>query len=528
MRRTPLAAGATATALLLTACSGTAAGGGASSGHSNTLVIAMTAAQLPGLDAGTFESEGWEGERFVGLQLYDGLTKMSLNQDKTGPVIQPDLATSWTSSADVKTWTFKLRAGVTFQDGTPWNADAAVFGFDRILNQKAKYFSAENAGLIGFYTQAIASYKKVDAMTFQITTKMPYALLPQDLPFLVFPSPTAVAKAGNKNFTKSPVGTGPFKFSKLISGGSVEFVKNDTYWAGAPTLDKVVLRPIPEATARVAALRSGEVNWIEFPSPDDAARLGGEGYTVHTNPYSHIWPWLFDTTKGPLKDPRVRLALNLAIDRDSMAKRTLSGFGAPANQYVPQTDVGYETAGNVLTYDPAKAKSLLAEAGYPAGFSMTMSYPTSGSGNMVPGPMNEALQSDLAKVGVKVKLEPVEWSAMIGDWSAGKISLKADATNISLGFQPPISWELYFDSKSIYNTGHYKNPEFDALWKQAKQEVDDTKRGAIIAKINAVLVKDNPWLVVVSDLNPRATTKNVKGFIQPRSVWVDLTHITVS
>ncbi|MCW2668284.1 MAG: ABC-type transporter, periplasmic subunit [Frankiales bacterium] len=527
MRRMPLTA-AVAAALLVAGCNGGAGAAGGSGASSNTLIIAMTAAQLPGLDAGTFESEGWEGERFVGMQLYDGLTKMSLNQDKTGPTIEPDLATSWKVSKDVKTWTFTLRPGVTFHDGTPFNADAAVFGFDRILNPKSKYFNADAAGLIGFYTQSIAGYKKVNDMTFQITTKAPYALLTQDLPFLTFPSPTAVEKLGNKAFGQHPVGTGPFKFSRLISGGSAEFVKNEKYWNGAPTLDKLVLRPIPEATARVSALRSGEVNWIEFPSPDDAASLGKEGYIVKTNPYSHIWPWLFDVTKGPLKDARVRLALNLAINRDQMAKGTLSGFGAPAEQYVPQTDVGYQPSGNVLTYDPVKAKSLLAAAGYPNGFSMTLSYPTSGSGNMVPGPMNEALQADLAKVGVKVKLEPVEWSAMIGDWSAGKMSLGADATNISLGFQPPISWEVYFGSKSVFNVGHYNSPQFDALWSRAQATVDDTARAKIIEQINALLVKDNPWLVVVSDLNPRVITKNVHGFTQPRSVWVDLTHITVS
>jgi peptide/nickel transport system substrate-binding protein len=108
------------------------------------------------------------------------------------------------------------------------------------------------------------------------------------------------------------------------------------------------------------------------------------------------------------------------------------------------------------------------------------------------------------------------------------MSLGADATNISLGFQPPISWEVYFGSKSVFNVGHYNSPEFDALWSKAQATVDDTARGKIIEQINALLVKDNPWLVVVSDLNPRVITKSVHGFTQPRSVWVDLTHITVS
>jgi peptide/nickel transport system substrate-binding protein len=523
--------------LLLTACggggsksSGTGAtAGGSTTASGGTLIVGMTAAQLPGLDAGTFESEGWEGERFVGFQLYDGLTRYDLNQDKTGPTVKPSLAESWTASADATTWTFKLRSGVTFHDGTPWNADAAVFGFDRILNKASAFFSEDNAGLISYYTGGIKSYRKVDDMTFEITTNGPYALLPNDLPFLVFPSPTAVQKAGNSSFKEHPVGTGPFKFSQLIQGGSAEFVRNDTYWAGAPKLDKVILRPIPEATARVAALRSGEVNWIEFPAPDDAKTLTGEGFVVATNPYSHIWPWVFDTTKGPLADARVRLALNLAIDRDSMAKDILSGYGTPAYQYVPKPDSAYTASGDTLKYDPTQAKKLLADAGYANGFNLKLAFPTSGSGNMVPTPMNEKLQADLAKVGVKVDLQPVEWSVMVSDWIAGKMTSDADAVNISLGFDPPLSWALYFASDSVFNVGHYTDPAFDQLWTQVKQELDDTKRAELIAKINSdVLMKDQPWLVVVSDLNPRALSKNIQGFVQPKSVWVDLTHITVA
>lgn len=515
--------------LMATAC-GSSAGGsgsGASSGAANTLIIGMTAAQLPGLDAGTFESEGWEGERFVGFQLYDGLTRYDLNQDATGPTVQPDLAESWTASPDATTWTFKLRAGVTFHDGTPWNADAAVFGFDRLLNADSQYYSVENAGLLSYYSGAIASYRKVDEMTLEITTKGPYSMLPNDLPFLVFPSPTAVKAAGDK-FKENPVGTGPFKYSKLIQGGSVEFVANTAYWDGAPTLDKVILRPIPEATARVAALRSGEVNWIEFPAPDDAKTLAGEGYQVLTQPYSHIWPWVFDTTKGPLADPNVRLALNLAIDRDGMANDILSGYGTPALQYVPKPDAPYRAAADTLKYDPAQAKQLLADAGYPDGFSMKVVFPTSGSGNMVPTPMNEKLQADLAQVGVKVELQPVEWSVLLTDWYAGKITDGADAVNVSLGFDPPLSWALYFASDSSFNVGKYNNPKFDELWAKVKAELDPAKRNDLIAQINAeVLMKDQPWLVVVSDLNPRALASNVKGFIQPKSVWVDLRHITI-
>lgn len=195
---------------------------------------------------------------------------------------------------------------------------------------------------------------------------------------------------------------------------------------------------------------------------------------------------------------------------------------------MPKPDAAYVASADTLSYDPDKAKQLLTDAGYPDGFDLKLAFPTSGSGNMVPTPMNEKLQGDLAKVGVKVELEPVEWSVLLTDWYAGKMTDGADAVNISLGFDPPLSWALYFASDSVFNVGKYNNPEFDALWGQVKAELDDTKRAALIAKINSdVLMKDQPWLVVVSDLNPRALSKDVKGFVQPKSVWVDLTHVTV-
>lgn len=525
--RAVVIAAALATIPILAAC----AGGGAdatssSSSGGGTLIIAMTASNLPGTTAGGFESEGWEGERFVGFQLYDGLTKFNLDSATKNPTVEPDLAESWTVSPDHKTWTFKLRPNVTFQDGTPWNADAAVFGFDRLMNKKSPYYDEADAGLLGFYDTTIASYKKVNDMTFSITTHEPYAYLTADLPFLVFPSPSAIKKEGT-SFGDHPVGTGPFKMVSKVTGQSLTMVPNKNYWAGAPKVDKVILRPIPDATDRVAALRSGEVNWAEFPNPDDIQPLKDAGFQVEENPYSHLWPWIFDTTQGPLKNPQVRAALNWAIDRETMSKDLLKGSGVPATQYIPQTDLGYDPSNASYGYDPAKAKQMLKAAGYPNGFTLTLAYPTSGSGNMVPGPMNEYLQADLAKIGVTVKLEPLEWSALLSDYYSGKVSLGADAVCISLGFLPQDGWGVYFDSNSLFNVGKLNDPKLDTLIKTAYSTFEQSKQPATWRAVNAELMKDSPWLVVVSDNNPRVLAPNVHGFVQPRAVWVDLTKLTV-
>jgi peptide/nickel transport system substrate-binding protein len=505
--------------------SGSDSGGSKSGG--GTLIIGMTAASLPGTDAGTFESEGWEGERFVGLQLYDGLTRYKLDDGTKATVAEPDLATSWSVGADKLTWTFKLRTGVKFHDGTPWNADAAVFGLDRLLNKTSPNFSADNAGNLSYVTGTIKSYAKVDDSTITITTSAPNPFLPLDLPTVVFPSPTAV-KAEGKAYADKPVGTGPFKFASKVAGQSLTMVPNADYWNGAPKLEKLILRPIPSPTDRSAALLSGEINWAEFPSPDDLTALKDKGFQVEENPYSHIWPWIFDTTKGPLKDAKVRQALNYAIDRESLSKDILQGTGVPAEQYIPAADQAYDAKNNLLTYDVDKAKKLLAEAGYADGFDMTVVYPTGGSGNMVPQPMDEFLQSNLAKIGVKVKLVPLDWSTVLGDWIAGKISNGANAVVVSQGFMPPDGYGMLFGSKSALNVGHLDDPKVDDLITNLYNSFTVPEQTKAFQALNAQLVTDSPWLVVVSDNNPRVLAANVKGFVQPRAVWVDLTQVTVT
>jgi peptide/nickel transport system substrate-binding protein len=500
--------------------------GAASSDRGGTLVIAMTAANIPPPTPGGYETEGWEGERFVGFNLYAGLTRLKINQNSTGPSAEPDLAVSWTSSPDAKLWTFNLRPGVSFSDGTPWNADAAVFDLRRILDSKFQYYDANDAGLLAFYTTNLDSVAKVDDMTVTVAAKTPDAFVPTDMPFLTMGSPTALVKEG-KDFVNHPVGSGPFMMTSMVVGQSLTMVPNPHYWGPAPKLDKVVLRPIPDATARVTALRNGEVNWIEFPAPDAIQPLKSSGFTLYEEPYSHIWPWVFDTTKGPLKDVRVRQALNYAIDRQSMVRNILQGTGTPAQQYIPKPDTGYDPKNDTLTYDPAKAKQLLADAGYPNGFTMSVVYPASGSGNMVPIPMDQFMQSELAKIGVTVKLIQIEWSTMVTDYAADKISNGADAEMISLGFYPPDVWNTTFGTNQVSNIGHWSDPRFDQVMQKIFATTDPVQQVSLFQDMNSVLMDGQPWLLVVSDLNPRMLSPKVHGFVQPKAVWVDLRSVWV-
>ncbi|GLW11253.1 hypothetical protein Misp01_63810 [Microtetraspora sp. NBRC 13810] len=371
-------------------------------------------------------TQGFEGDRFVNFQLYDGLTRYDLKQADKSPQIVPGLATSWDTSPDGRTWTFHLRQGVTFTDGTPFDADAVIFGFDRLLKKDSPSYYPAAAGAAGLWTGQIKSYEKVDDRTVRITTPQPSGHLLTDLTFLTFPSPTAVGKYGNQGFALHPVGTGPFRFSSLQPGQQLVLLPNKDYWGGAPKLGKLVLRPVPDPGARTVALRSGEVNWIEYPSPDDIESLTSAGYSLLANDYDHLWYCTFDQAKKPWNDVRVRQAANYAIDRKSIAGDLLKGTAAPAYQHAPAATEAYDAANDVYSYDPAKARSLLAEAGVAGGFTTTLAVPTGGSGNLIPVPIATALQAQLAKIGIDVRIQKVEWSALLADLNAGKPALGAD------------------------------------------------------------------------------------------------------
>ena len=523
---------------LLAACGGstpvaaaTGSGGSAavasSSVRGGTLVIAMTASDIPNLDTSLAGLQGYEGDRFVGNQIYDGLTRFSLDSSTQIPAIVPALATAWKANAGATSWTFTLRQGVTFHDGTPWNADALLFNLDRYTNPKSPQYSAAVAAEAGLTLQGVTTFTKTDDYTVVVDLSAPNSHLYADVNTLYMASPTALKSLGSTGFAAHPSGTGPFKFDSVVRGQQLVFVPNPTYWRGAPKLEKLILKPVPDASDRIADLRSGAVNWAEYPTPDDLDSLRSAGYQVLTNSYDHIWPWIFDTSKGPWKDPRTRQAANYAINRTAMCTYLLKGTADPAYQLAPQANSAYNPTNDVYSYNVAKAKQLLAAAGYPNGFHTTVSIPTSGSGNMIPIPMNEELQQDLAAVGIKVDLQPIEWSAMLTSFGTGKIPGGADALNISLTFQAEATWNLLFNSRSPVNVGHYASPVVDQALAKAQITVDPVARNQFYSQAAGQITRDAAWLFVVNDRNPRALSPGVVDFVEPRSWFVDLDNVAV-
>ncbi|MFE2039738.1 ABC transporter substrate-binding protein [Streptomyces sp. NPDC059477] len=523
-----LRAAALAAALLLTgaACGGADdAAGGAQDG--GTLVIGATG-KLPNPDT-VIGGAGYEGKRLVSFQLYEGLTRYDLSKTDGPSEITGALATSWEVAEDGKTWTFTLRDGVKFQDGTAFDADAVVFNLDRYLDEDSPYYTDALGAAAGEYAGGITKYTKLADDRVELVTAERNGHFPQDLAHVLIASPTAVRETGTENFSEHPVGTGPFKFVKQQAGEQIELARFDDYWRGAPALDRLVIKALPDAAARTAALRSGSVNWIEYPNPDDIPSLKDDGVNIVTNSYDHLWYWILDTSRKPWDDPLVRRAANYAVDREAIAEELLHGTAEPAHQAAPRGTFAYDPANDTYDHDPAEARRLLAEAGYPDGFSTSVTVPTGGSGNLVPVPIAEAVQRDLAAIGIDVEIRTTDWSTLIGAEAKGEVALDSQAIAQSTTlFQSEALLPLFIGTDSTFWTGHYSNPEVDKLLAAAGAATDRESREADYTEALKLVTEDAPWLFVVNDSNPRALSPKVQGFVQPQSWFLDLTTVRVA
>jgi peptide/nickel transport system substrate-binding protein len=520
--------------LALTLCC-TAAMGATERG--GTLRIGMTAADIP--YTGGQPDQGFEGFRFIGYQLYDPLVRWDLSQGEQLPAIVPGLAESWEVRADDPTkWVFKLRRGVKFHDGTDFNADAVLWNWDAIKNTDAPQYDPSQAGFVAPRITVMKSWRKLDDYTVEFTTTRPSSFVPYQVVYIFYVSPTQWEKAGRdwRALANSPAGTGPFKLNKLVPRERAELEPNRDYWdqKRVPKADRVVLLPMPEATTRLAALRTGQVDWIEVPPPDAIPGLRQAGFQISLRPYPHNWTHTLNLSRPPWDNKLVRQAANYAIDREGICKSLLNGTCIAA---IGEVYPGHPWFGNPkqrYEYNPAQAKELLQQAGYDGKgkrVKASVLISTSGSGQMLPLPMNEFVQENLREVGIDLELVTIEWNAMIQRIRPGfqhPDMAQLGAYNVSYNFQEPQSaFVRFFHSTSVPPVGAnrmpYLNPEVDRLIEAAEAEFHLDTQNQILAKVHEILVDDAPWLFIVHDLNPRALSPKVKGFVQPQSWFVDLT-----
>ena len=503
------------------------------------LRIAMTASDVPLPNGQT--DQGAEGMRFLGYQVFEALVAYDLSSAERPVTLVPGLATGWsTDPADRRKWTFELREDVKFHDGSAFDADSVVWNLDKILNPESPQYDERQSAQGRGRVPTIETYRAVDDNTVEIVTSIPDALFPFQIAWIVMSSPAAYETAGNwDNFLNAPAGTGPFRIESYTPRESAVMVRNEDYWDDErkPEIEKLVILPVPDASARVAALRSGQVDWIEAPPADSIASLRDAGFNISTNVYPHVWPWHFSMLEdSPWTDIRVRKAANLAIDREGM-KVLLGGMMLPAEGMVPPTSDWFGDPEFEVKFDPDTARTLMAEAGYSADNPLNVKAIISpgGSGQMQPMLMNELIQQNLAAIGINVEFDVRDWNALLANWRAGArdaTTSGAQSTNSSYFSQDPFTALMrHIDSRLVAprgtNWGYYQNAEADGLIDQIRSEFDTAKQLEAIQKLHEHYVNNALFLFVAHDVGPRALAPNVQGFVQAQNWFQDVTPVSV-
>lgn len=504
------------------------------------LRIAMSLADVPRTWGGP--DGGFEGLRFGGYTIYDPLINWDLSKADAPSGLVPGLALSWAlDPANGKRWILKLRTDAVFHDGSVFDADAAVWNFASVFDQSAPQFNAARSGMIRARLPSVVSAEKIDASTIAINTVDTDALLPYQLTFLFMASPARFAAVGNDwaKFNAEPSGTGPFAVTEIVPRARLELTRNEKYFdkSRLSKAPKVTLRPIPDGAARVAALRSGEVDFIESVPPDTIASLRSARFQISANAYPHVWVWYFSVLPdSPFRDLRVRQAANLAVDRASIVE-LLSGTAQPAQGFVQADSPWFGTPNFKIRFDLEEAKRLMVAAGYgPNNRAKTkVMISASGGGQMQPLPMNEFIKTNLADAYIDVEYAVVDFFTLFTNYRNGAKApplAGVHGLNLALPTQDPTSGfvRTFFSEMGAprgTNWGYFENAATDAALQAVRGAFDKTALDRTMAVAHAALVDQVPALLVVHDTNPRAMAANVKGFVAPKNWFADFTPVVV-
>lgn len=460
----------------------------------------------------------------VAKSFYQGLFEFDGNLK-----VQPVLAESYTVSKDGLAYTFKLRHGVKFHDGTDFNAEAVKINLERVINPENKLARINQFNRID----------KVEALapdSVRITLKEPFGPFINSLahPSAAMISPTALKKYGSKDIAFNPVGTGPFVFVEWKQTDFVKGRKFDGYWKkGYPKVDSVTWKPVLENSTRAAMLQTGEADFATpLPYEQADALKKNPKITVVSGP-SIITRYLsFNVQQKPFDDLRVRQAISYAINKEALAKVAFSGYAFPAQGYVPQ-GVLYAHKMAPWPYDPAKARKLLAEAGYPNGFESVL---WGAYTNTTTQKVLQFLQQQLGQIGIKVSvqaLEPgqrTEWVQAWPDPKTAKVRLYYAGWSSSTGeadwaLRPLLATEAW--PPKLNNTAYYSSPIVDKAIADALKSVDDKEKTQLYRQAQEQLMKDSPWVPLVTEQSLYALSKRLSGVVVQPDGNIDSNEIAV-
>lgn len=452
------------------------------------------------------------------VNLYDGLV---LYRDGTLE-IAPGLAERWEISPDGTRYRFFLRQGVQFHDGTPFNAEAVKFNFERMLDEDHPYHDTGPFPL-AFFFSAIEEVRVIDPSTVEFQLKQPYAPFLSNLayPTGLMVSPAAVRQYG-KGYGRHPVGTGAFRFAEWQANARVVLLRNPNYWDGAPPLEAVIFRPVTDPNTRMAELLSGGIDLMLEVPPDSLQPLREDAaYRVHEQAGPHLWYLILNTREGPFSDRRVRQAANYAINKRGLVENILQGSAeVAAGPIAPAFAWAHNPEVAPYPYDPDRARALLREAGYD-GAPVTLYVTEGGSGMLDPVIMGTAIQADLQAVGMPVEIETYEWNSYLGRVNPG-LAGKAEMAEMAWMTNDPDTLPFLtlhsqaLPSKGGFNSGYYSNPQLDRLLEQARRSVDSEERAKLYRQVQALVHKEAPWVFVAHWKQNAITASRVQGFrLQP-------------
>ncbi|HEV8310261.1 MAG TPA: ABC transporter substrate-binding protein [Methylomirabilota bacterium] len=448
----------------------------------------------------------------------------------------PRLAERWETSGDGRTWTFHLRKGVKFHDGTPFNAEAVKFNIDRALNP-------ENRLLAGRFAYAgVQAAEVVSEHAVRLVTKEPVGALLDNMAdsgFGAIQSPKSIKEAPVSGIV--PTGTGPFKLASWTRGDQLVLEANPDYWDGRPNLDRVVVRPVPEGGTRASLLETGEAQLIAQVPLQDVKRLQGNRSLAVDVPAATSWQYIaLDTQK--LADVRVRQALNHAVDKRQIVQTNLFGVGRVADSPIGS---GYRMYASVGSYDysPERAKQLLAEAGWRPGaggilekdgqrLSLTLLIPTAGHSGWPE--MAQAVQAYLKAVGVEVKLSAQEWATYLATARKPAAERGFDMALLSWGTADPDSGMRIVLHSAMAppagsNVALYRNPRVDDLLARGAATIGFDKRAPLYREAQQLVWQDAPWIFLAERreaVGRRVTLEGVTaipssaGLVDVRRAWI--------
>ena len=506
----------TAILLLLTVATSAAfaAGAGEQEEGPETLVVGQIA-EPNALDPHTVTAVN---DFRILVNLYDGLVRF---QDGS-LAVEPALATDWEISDDGTVYTFELRQGVTFHDGTPFNAEAVKFNFDRMLDESHPYYGTGPFPL-SFYFSAIQETRVVDEYTVQLILGEPFAPLMSNLayPTGLLVSPTAVETHGDE-FGRNPVGTGAYQFVEWQSNTSVTVEANEDYWDGPVGVDQVIFRPITDANTRVTEMLSGGLDlMVEVPPDSVQVFEQRDEFTVYEQAGPHLWFLILNLREGPFTSKAMRQAVNYAIDKEGLVDNVLQGTATVADSPIPPAfDWAYNEDLDPYPYDPARAQELIEEAGYD-GEELVFYVTEGGSGMLDPVPMGTAIQADLEAVGLDVSIETYEWNTFLGRVNPG-LEGKADMAQMAWMTNDPDTLPFLalrteaWPEEGGFNSGYYSNPEVDELLAQARRSTDQAERARLYREVQEIVYDDAPWVFVANWKQNAVAVSDLRNFsLQP-------------